>query len=214
MKFYYVEGSPNCQKVMAVINHLGITVDMECLALFKGELNTPEYLALNPNGKVPAISDGDFSLWESNAIMQYFADTAPSNTLFPPDSKTRADITRWQCWEIAHYNKAFGILAFESVLKPWMKKGEPDQAVIEREKKNLATFADVLEEYLKNRSYVVGDDITLADYSLIHLEKFKDRIPFNWSGYPTINAYYERIRNLPHWAKTGHTSPETTTIDS
>ena len=214
MKLYYVEGSPNCQKVMAVINHLEISVDIEYLDISNGDLNTPEYLAVNPNGKVPAIVDDDLTLWETNAIMQYLADTAPSNTLFPTDSKIRADITRWQCWEVAHYNKAFVILVFETVIKQWLKKGEPDQTLIEYEKENLARYAGVLEKYLNNRSYIVGDGVTLADYSLIFLEKFKDRIPFDWSYYPNINAYYRRISKLPYWTKKPPTRPETKVVNS
>ena len=214
MKLYYVEGSPNCQKVMAVINHLEISVDIEYLDISNGDLNTPEYLAVNPNGKVPAIVDDDLTLWESNAIMQYLADTAPSNTLFPTDSGVRADITRWQCWELAHYNKAFSVLVFETVIKQWMKKGEPDQAFVEYEKKNLARYADVLEKYLDNRSYIVGDGVTLADYSLISLAKFKDRIPFDWSHYPNINAYYRRISGQPYWTKKPPERPEVEVVQS
>ena len=214
MKLYYVEGSPNCQKVMAVINHLEISVDIEYLDISNSDLNTPEYLAVNPNGKVPAIVDGDLALWETNAIMQYLADTAPSNILFPPDSRVRADITRWQCWEVAHYNKAFIVLIFETVIKQWMKKGEPDQTLIEYEKGNLSRYAGVLEKYLNNRSYIVGDGVTLADYSLIFLEKFRDRIPFDWSHYPNINAYYRRISGLPYWANKPPARPETKVVNS
>ena len=70
MKLYYLVGSPNCRRVHAVMNHLGIKVDIEYLDFFTGELKKPDYLGLNPNGMVPTLRDGDFVLWESNAIMQ------------------------------------------------------------------------------------------------------------------------------------------------
>ena len=59
-----------------------------------------------------------------------------------------------------------------------------------------------LIERLERRDYLVGDDITLADYSVINIEGFKDMVPFDWSPYPHVNAYYERMRTVPHWAQT------------
>src|SRR5262249_9043702 len=75
-----------------------------------GDLRTADYVALNPNGMVPLLVDGAFRLWESNAIMQYLADKAGSDALFPRDPQKRADVVRWQFWEVAHFNKAFGLL--------------------------------------------------------------------------------------------------------
>ncbi len=202
MKLYNVVGSPNCRKVLAVINHLGLDVEIAYLDFFSGDLTSTKYLRINPNGRVPALRDGDFSLWESNAIMQYLADQVPGNSLFPDDPATRADIVRWQCWELAHYNRAFGTLAFETVAKPQFALGEPDAALVANALEDMNQFAPVLEGHLTSRDYAVGDDITLADYSLIHVEPFKEQIPFDWSGYPNLNAYYERMRAVPHWAQT------------
>ena len=208
MKLYYVVGSPNCRKVHAVLNHLVISAEFEYLDFLAGETKKPEFLALNPNGMVPTLCDGDLVLWESNAIMQYLAAKAPANTLYPRDDATRADISRWQCWELAHFNKAFGALAFETVAKPNFLKMAPDEATVGWSKRELARHAPTLESHLKGRKYLVGDDVTLADYSVIHAEGFKEAIPFDWSPYPNINAYYERMRAVPHWAKTAPSSPQ------
>lgn len=208
MKLYYVVGSPNCRKVHAVLNHLGIKADLEYLDFFAGETRKSEYLALNPNGMVPTLCDGDLVLWESNAIMQYLAAKAPANTLYPKDDAIRADISRWQCWELAHFNKAFGALSFETVAKPSFLKAAPDEATVTWSKRELARHAPTLEAHLKGRRYLVGNEVTLADYSVIHVEGFKEAIPFDWSPFPNINAYYERMRAVPHWAKTAP-SPQT-----
>jgi glutathione S-transferase len=72
----------------------------------------------------------------------------------------------------------------------------------------LARFAPVLDAHMKGRGFVAGEGVTLADYSMIHLESFKEAVPFDWSPYPHLNAYYERIRKNEHWAKTAPPSRE------
>jgi len=208
MKLYTVVGSPNSRKVEAVVNHLGLTIEREYLDFFAGELRQPAYLAINPNGMVPALVDGALTLWETTAIMQYLADKAGADALFPRDPVKRAEVVRWQAWDLAHYNRAFGVLSFETVAKPSFGLGPTNHALVDVMKQNLARFAPVLDAHMKGRSYVVGDDVTLADYSLIHLEGFKEAVPFDWSPFPHLNAYYERMRRNEHWAKTAPPSRE------
>ena len=207
MKLYAVVGSGNCRKVQATINHLGLDVEVEYLDFLAGDLQKPQFLAINPNGKVPTLTDGTFNLSESNAIMQYLADQVRGNTLFPKDPQTRADIVRWQCWELAHYNNAFATLALETILKPQYMHIDPNQALVVSAQENLAQFAGVLDAHLATWDYVVGKAVTLADYSVIYFEGFKHMIPFDWSAYPRVNAYYERMGAVPHWASTAPASP-------
>ncbi len=207
MKLYNVVGSPNCRKVLAVADHLGLKLDIEYLDFFAGDLMKPDYAALNPNRMVPSLRDGDFVLWESNAIMQYLADSAPDNSVYPKHPKTRADIVRWLCWELAHFNKAFGALAFESVAKPAFLKQEGDKDIIRLSQSNLARFAPILDTHMKGRQFLVGDEVTLADYAMIHNEGFQTAVPFDWKPYAHLNAYFERARELPHWSATAPASP-------
>lgn len=206
MKLYTVVGSPNSRKVEAVINHLGLEVERRYLDFFTGDLRQPAYLSLNPNGMVPTLVDGDFALWETTAIMQYLADKAAaaggSDALFPREPKKRADVVRWQAWDLAHYNRAFGVIAFEAVAKPGFNLGPTNHALVEAMTQNLVRFARVLDAHMTGRRYAAGEGVTLADYSLIHLEGFKEAIPFDWSPYPHLNAYYDRMRKNEHWAKT------------
>jgi len=208
MKLYAIVGSPNSRKVLSVINHLGIEVEIEYLDLFQGDHKTPAYSALNPNGMVPTLVDGDLKLWESNAIIQYLADKAEDEILFPRDNAKRADIVRWQCWELAHFNQAFGTLAFESVAKPSFMDMPGNEGVIAWSKEQLTRFATVLNNHLQDRTYVAGDSITLADYSMVHVEFFKEAVPFDWTPYPHLNEYFERMRQSPHWATTAPESRE------
>ena len=208
MKLYAIVGSPNSRKVLAVINHLGIDVDIEYLELFAGDTKKPTYEALNPNTMVPTLVDGNLKLWESNAINQYLCDKSQDNCLFPYDFTIRADIVRWQCWELAHFNQAFGTLAFEAVAKPNFMGMQGDQAVIDWSKGQLNRFATVLNNHLQGRIFMVGDSITLADYAIIHAEFFKEAVPFDWSSFPHLNDYFDRMRQSPSWAATAPKSPE------
>ena len=208
MKLYTIVGSPNSRKVLAVVNHLGIDVDVEYLDFFAGDNQQGDYTALNPNAMVPTLVDGDLKLWESNAIIQYLADKAGDGGLYPAKTATRADINRWLAWELAHFNQAFGTLAFESVAKPNFVGTPGDPAIIDWSSKQLARFAAVLNEHLQNRTYMVGETMTLADYAIIHVEFFKEMIPFDWSPFPHLNRYFETMRQSPHWAATAAASPE------
>ena len=184
-----------------MIDRLGLSVDFEYLDFFAGDLQSDGYKHLNPNAMVPTLIDGDFTLWESNAINVYLASRQPT-PLYPGDARARADILRWLCWELAHYNRAFGTLSFETVAKPVFLKMQPDAAVVEIARRDLQRFLPVLERHLRDRRYMVGDTLTLADYAVGHLEGFKEMVPFDWSPYPTVNAFYERIADDPHWVAT------------
>ena len=83
MKFYTVPVSPNCRKAESTIYHLDLDVEIIQKDIMSGELNKEDYLRINPNGMVPAFEDGEFKLWESNAIMQYLADKANAEAFFP-----------------------------------------------------------------------------------------------------------------------------------
>ncbi len=208
MKLYAVVGSPNSRKVLAVVNHTGINVDIEYLDFFAGDTHQADYTALNPNAMVPTLVDGDLKLWESNAIMQYLADKSGDDVLYPKNLSLRADIARWQSWELAHFNQAFGTLAFESVAKPNFMDLPGNPALIDWAKEQLVRFSTILNTHLKDRSYMVGETMTLADYSIIHVDFFKAMIPFDWTPFPHVNDYFERMCQSPHWANTAAESLE------
>jgi glutathione S-transferase len=202
MKLYTFVGSPNGRKVVAVINHLALDVEIEHLDFFGGELRTPNYLAINPNGMGPTLADGHFILWESNAIMQYLADKAEDDVLFPRHPQQRADVVRWHCWELANFNRAFGTLAFETVVKPKYNLGPTNDALVVAARTDLGRFAPVLERHLSSQPYLVGAGLTIADYSMIKLEAYQEAVPFDWAPYPGISSYLARARQIEHWAKT------------
>ena len=201
MKLYGFPPSPNTRKVQAVIAALEMPVEFAVVDLGKGEQRRPEYLAINPTGRAPTLVDGDFVLWESNAIMQYVADLRP-NSLWPADARTRADINRWQCWQLAHWNEGTQRLIFQRLIKPLLRIGEPDAAEIKRGEELFHRDAAVLESWLAKRKYVVGASPTLADYSIAAPLAYVKEAKIPVEAYPNLRAWYARIEAEPGWQKT------------
>ena len=208
MKLYILATSPNSRKVLAVVHHLGLEPEIAHLDFASGDTEKPEFLALNPNGMVPVLVDGTFRLWESNAINQYLVEKAGVSSLFPRDPQIRADVTRWQFWEQAHFNRAFGTLIFESVVKPKFGMGEGSAGLVEFCLRETGRFAKVLETHIRGRSTLVGDDISLADYAMVCLEKYRGVTPFDWSPFPNINRYFDEVRGTEAWVKAAPPQPE------
>lgn len=202
MNFYTVFGSPNTRKVHAVINHLGLDVNICELDFFKGELATPEFLDMNPNGMVPLLEDGSFRLWESNAITQYLAELAGDTDFYPSGIRQRADIHRWQFWETAHYNRAVGTFLFEKLLKKLMDLGAPDEVSLAEADENFHRFAQILDAHLQQRSFLLGDQLTLADFSVASMAEFYDAIDLPYRQYNGIVAWLQRLDTIPAWTET------------
>jgi glutathione S-transferase len=184
-----------------LIHELGLDVELHAVDFAKGEHKSPAYLARNPNGKVPTLEDGDFWLWESNAIMGYLADKKPGHTLYPMDAHARADVNRWLFWESAHFGAACYTLATERVIKPMMMKLQPDPAIVAFGESNLARFAAVLETQLKSKEYVTGR-LSLADLALSADLMYQQPSQIDLKPFPAIDAWFARMQTRDSWKKT------------
>lgn len=200
MKFFYNPGSSNSRRAEAVIRHLQRTdVEMVLLNHMTGEHRTPEFEAINPNFEIPALQDGDFTLWESNAIMQYLAE---GTTLYPDDPQVRADISRWQFWTSFNLGPTTAALIFERGFKAAMGRGDPDKAIIEAQTQKLETISKVLDAHLSGREYLVGDSLTIADFAVCAELSFNSYGQLDFSAYPNITAWVARLDALPAWQQT------------
>ena len=203
IELYVFPPSPRAFKVMAIANHLGIDTALRFVDLIKGDQKAPEYAALNPNMRMPTLKDGDYVLWESNAIGQYLASRKPESNLLPRDERARLDVTRWQFWDLAHWDPACAVFIFENVVKPIVTKGgEPDPTAIAQGTESFHRTAKVLDQQLKGRKFVIGDTLTLADFSLGAAMNLADAARFPVSPYGEIKRWYATLRALPAWEKT------------
>jgi glutathione S-transferase len=200
MKLYSMHNSNNCRRVNATIQHLGLSV--EIVEPPMGDLKKPDYLALNPNGKVPTLVDGDLKLWESRAIMQYLASTKPGNSLWPSDPKRQADIARWQFWEASHLSKGTGAFAFENLFKKIFMKQEADPAALAEGEKVWHSFAPILNAHLETHKWMVGEELTLADFSVGACFSYAEPSHLPWDNYKQIKAWVARLGDVPAWKAT------------
>ena len=198
MKLHYHPISHNCRRVLATIYENGRDdVELSVVDLFKGEHKSPEFLKLNPNGKVPVLEDGDYSLWESTAIMQYLSGDSP---LWPP-SKVRYDIIRWQAWGIAHWGPPIGKVVFERLVKGAVGAGEPDETKVEEGLHEFQQVATVLNGHLEGRDWLVGDGITLADLSVAANLTYASTVGIDLEPYANINRWYGAIEARDSWKR-------------
>lgn len=200
MKLYTFPASPNSLKVTATAALLGIQMEQVIVDLGKREQLKPEFVALNPNSKIPTLVDGDFVLWESAAIMLYLAEKSGKG-LLPSDFHERMQMHQWIAWELSHMGPACGTLLFERFVKGLFKLGEPDANAIAQGETNFHRFAKVLNLHLKGRDYVVGKALSLADYHIaapfVHTRIAK----YPLEEYAEIRRWSDAILGSEAWRK-------------
>ncbi|GLS20520.1 glutathione S-transferase [Labrys miyagiensis] len=196
MKLYYCETlSP--RKACAVARHLGSPVEFVRVDLPHGEHRQAPFLAINPNGRVPVLQDGDWSLWEANAIMCHLSDLAGAD-LWPHDRR-QIEVMRWLSWDSQHFTRHTGTLWFEHVVKPHIGMGEPDEATVAAALAETRRSARLLDDHLDGRSHVVGDSLSIADFALASAlpDARAARIPLD--DYPNIRRWHDRLNEFEAW---------------
>jgi glutathione S-transferase len=191
----------NCRKVLAGFELVGLPYQLRHVDYFAGAHKKPDFLAINPNGALPAVVDGDFSLSESNAILQYAADLIGAEPHYPKDLKRRADINRWLLWEASTWFPSCYTYLVEYVVKPLLNTA-PDEAIIEKEASNWHRLAAILDTRLAQSKWLAGDTVTIADIAVaapMHVHKAQ-RLPLD--DHPNLKRWMTDVEGLPCWRKT------------
>ena len=211
IKIYADPITVNCRKVIAGLDLIGASYELVHVDYFKGEHKAEPYLSLNPNASVPAMTDGDFELWESNAMLQYAADKFGNEAVYPHDLKMRADINRWLQWEGSHWFPSCYVFLVENCVKPLLG-GAPDPAVLDAQATQFHKLAGILDERLAGRQWIAGNGPTIADIVLaapMHLHGWQ-RLPI--SDHPNLQRWLtDGVEKLPCWQKTAVYEGFTTT---
>ena len=202
MKIYADPITVNCRKVLAGLDLIGAPFELNHVDYFKAEQKEPAYLAINPNAALPAMVDGDFVLWESNAILQYAADKVGNDAAYPRDLKTRADINRWLLWESSSWFPSCYVFLVENCVKPLLGS-QPDPAVLDAQAAQFHKLAGIVDARLAGRDWIAGKGPTIADIALaapMHLHGWQ-QLPLG--DHPNLKRWMTRsVENLPCWNKT------------
>jgi glutathione S-transferase len=196
VKLYATPLSANGRKVLAAAHHLGLALDVQVVNVYAGEGRSAAYLAINPTGKIPTLVDGDFTLWESNAILQYLAEIHGRLTL--PTAAGRADIARWMFWEASAWQPAMVAVLTDHVAA--RLRGLPPPPV-EWDESHVLVLAAFLDAHLTARPFVCGE-LTIADFALAGMMTYARAAAFPFDDTPALAAWYRRIESLDAWRAT------------
>jgi glutathione S-transferase len=180
--------SVNVQKVLWCAEELGLSYRRIDAGMAYGRNTEPDYLAMNPNGRVPTLVDGDFVLWESNSIMRYFALVhGRGSPIYPDAPKLRAAVDRWLDWTLSTLQPVDRPVFWALVRTP---KEKQDMIAIQKDADAEALVWRIPEAYLARRNFIEGDQFTLADIALgVYARR--------WFGVEGISK--PRLPNLERW---------------
>src|SRR6266568_856248 len=198
MKLYHFP-SPNPQKVRFALLELGLECEIVPVDLTKGEHRKPEFLALNPYGRVPVLTDGELTLWESHAILAYLGDK--TGTMWPTSAAGRADALRWLFFLSGHISPSASDLAFNRIAAKLL--GLPsDEDAIARGEKALPAVISILEGQLAHSKWLLGDAFTLVDCAYGPVLNVIEEAGFSFGAFPKVRAYLDALRSRPAWKET------------
>jgi glutathione S-transferase len=210
IEFYYGSGSPWAWRVQLVLEEKGLAYDKKMLSFGAGDQKKPEYLAMNPHGKVPVLTDGDVTLYESQAILEYLEEAYPKPAMLPVGAGARARVRIEEIECTIYLNDAFRGLAQIVFFTPEEK----------RDPKTLAERrADVRAEIVRldrraagrGGDFVMGPTLSRADTTWIPFIEIAGRagVAIDPAATPWVAAWQQRVRSRrsyqnsypPHWRK-------------
>ncbi|MEM9188777.1 MAG: glutathione S-transferase family protein [Myxococcota bacterium] len=201
LTLYTTAKSANGRKPLAVLRHLGLNVEVREVDVYRGEGQRPEYLSIQPQGKVPALVDGNLILWESNAIVQYLAEAYGDYRLTSRDPARRADIARWLFWEAALWQPAWIPVLAPSVAEVLGLAPRPaDEPAWDDP--NLERQLVLAEAQLADQPHFVGGELTLADFGVAGMLTYAQAVGFPFQRYPNLSRFYEGMEALDAWQST------------
>jgi len=202
MKLYMHPVSMTSRPVRLFIAESGIAVEEQMVDLMTGEHYQEPFVSINPNRLVPVLEDGDFRLTESSAILKYLADKTDSPA-YPKDLKQRARVNEMMDWFNTNFYRDFGYgLAYPQVFPNHKRPTDEVQAAtIAWAKERVQGTLQVLNDHLigPDKSYLCGDQITIADYFGVCLLTLGEVIRCDFSAYPNIERWLAKMKALPSW---------------
>ncbi|WP_462137434.1 glutathione S-transferase family protein [Candidatus Mycalebacterium sp.] len=189
----YTAPTPNGRKISIMLEETGMEYTVHTLRLDKNEQKTPEFLAINPNGRIPAIVDedaGGFEVFESGAILFYLAEK--SGKFLPGDPERKSVVMQWVMFQIAGVGPMQGQV---NVFRNYAPEKIP--YAINRYTKETKRLYTVVDSRLSRAAYLAGDEYTIADISLWPWVKEAGASDIDISGFPHLRDWFERVAGRP-----------------
>lgn len=190
--------SLNVQKVLWCCEELGLEFERIDWAGEFGGNDDPAYRAMNPNGKVPTLKDGDTIVWESNSILRYLCATKNGDRMLPREPGRRSEIERWMDWQLAGLNPSMTALLLGYYRTPPEKR---NAAALETARQQAIEQWSIVDRWLDGRDYLAGSEFTLADIGNGILVHRWHSYPIERPSLPRIKAWYERLTQRPGFQK-------------
>ncbi len=202
-KLYTTPLSANGRKVQAACHQLGLHPEIHPVNVYRGEGQTPAFLAVNPAGRIPVLVDERCTLTESNAILQYVSEAYGEFELSSKDAAERAAISSWLFWESAHWQPAITL-----VLAPLVGNRLLPEAVPAPERPpdwantQLRPLLEHLDKHVGSRRYLTGSTLSIADFSVAGMTTYFHVAGFPFADFPHLEEWHARVNGLAAWKAT------------
>ncbi len=186
--------SGNCYKIKLMLHLLALPYEWVAIDVLKGETQRDDFLAKNPNGKIPVLELADGTcLWESNAILNFLAD---GTEYLPSEPRLRTQVLQWQFFEQYSHEPYVAVARFIQLYQ-----GMPEERLAEYKECHVRGHKafKVMEQQLQRTPYLVGDKLSIADIALYAYSHVADEGGFDLSPYPAIGAWLARVASHPRY---------------
>ena len=202
MKLFGNPMSTCTQKVLTTLAEKGHEAQFVNVDLGKGEHKSPEHIARQPFGVVPALEDDGFALYESRAIIRYLDSKLPGPSLVPADLKARALMEQWISVEQSYFSSPAVKIVIQRLFAP-MRGAQPDEGIVSQAKQDAAKPLDVINKALASSEYLAGSTFSLADICFMPYVNymFMARTGELITDRPHVAAWWKRVGARPSWAK-------------
>ena len=195
LKFYYAPMS-SAMRIHWTLEELGVPYEKIKLDLAAGDQKKPEYLALNPNGKIPLLVAEGEPIFESLAILLYLGERfGVDKGLFPPPNPQRAIAFKWMAWGSVTLTDAISRLVRNT--SPRFPAEEQNAKAAETAKTEIHAALAILDAHLADKQYLVGSEFSIVDISIATFVPFMARLGIDTGNYPNINAWVGRCISRP-----------------
>jgi glutathione S-transferase len=189
----YGQVRSRASRCLWALEEIGVPYELVPIDTSKGDNDKPEFLAINPNGRIPALVDGDLKLFESMAINLYLA-RKYGKELWPADEAGQAHALQWSFWAVSEVEQFLIAMLVQELFTPADQK-RPDRVQDAREA--LASRLTVLDGQLKSRPYLLGSKFTIADLNVASVFSLAGAVKFALEPYPNVKKWVDGCLNRP-----------------